>query len=288
MVDHEQIQEQIPAFLGSRLDAQESGRVEEHLTDCEDCADLVRVGSELVHGMKDGKEEVFAPHPDVRMLRRYSLGEEIDGRTDLVRHMASCASCELEVSGWRRWGKVMPTSTQEEEFREAQGRRINWKPALAAGILLGIGLTLGLRGLSSQPEEIPALTAPWTGSAALLTLEAPLRGAAPAAQIFVQTQQPYLPLVVSPEIPESALSGNLFHFAIADVNAGTTVWSLELTAEDLRTQIRTSGVVTFLVPTGSMAAGLHDFSMQDDGGASLLQIPFEVQRQSPVATNPPQ
>ena len=170
MINHEQLQEQIPAFLAARMDPEESGQVENHLNGCEECADLVRVGTELVRGMRDGKEEVFTPHPDVRMLRRYSLGEELDGRADLVRHVASCASCELEVAAWRRWGKVKATSTQEEEFRRARGRRFTWKPALAAGILLGIGLTFGLRGLAPQ-------SAPWTGSAALLTLEAAYRGA---------------------------------------------------------------------------------------------------------------
>lgn len=281
MINHEQLQQQIPAFLAARLDPEESGQVENHLNDCEDCADLVQVGTDLVRGMRDGKEEVFTPHPDVRMLRRYSLGEELEGRADLVRHVASCASCELEVAAWRRWGKVKATSTQEEEFRRAQGRRFTWKPALAAGILLGIGLTFGLRGLAPQ-------SAPWTGSAALLTLEAAYRGAAAVPQILVEPGQPYLPLVVSPELPQTAQAGDRFRFIIAAMNAATPFWSLELTAEEVRGQLDATGVVTFLVPTGGMDAGRYDFSMQDAGGAPLVQIPFEVQRQSPVATNPPQ
>ena len=285
MINHEQLQEQIPAFLAARLDPEASGQVENHLNGCEDCADLVRVGTELVRGMRDGKEEVFTPHPDVRMLRRYSLGEELDGRADLVRHVASCASCELEVAAWRRWGKVKATSTQEEEFRRAQRRRFTWKPALAAGILLGMGLTFGLRGLAPQSVEAPAA---WTGSTALLTLEAPYRGATPVAQIVVQPSQPYLPLVVLPELPQAAQAGDRFRFAIAAKDAGTPFWSLELSAEEVRGQLEATGVVTFLVPAGGMDAGRYDFSMQDAGGAPLVQIPFEVQRQSPVATNPPQ
>lgn len=281
MINHEQLQQQIPAFLAARLDPEESGQVENHLNDCEDCADLVQVGTDLVRGMRDGKEEVFTPHPDVRILRRYSLGEELEGRADLVRHVASCASCELEVAAWRRWGKVKATSTQEEEFRRAQGWRFTWKPALAAGILLGIGLTFGLRGLAPQP-------APWTGSAALLTLEAAYRGAAAVPQILVEPGQPYLPLVVAPELPQAAQAGDRFRFTIAAMNAATPFWSLELTAEEVRGQLDATGVVTFLVPTGGMDAGRYDFSMQDAGGAPLVQIPFEVQRQSPVATNPPQ
>ncbi len=281
MINHEQLQQQIPAFLAARLDPEESGQVENHLNDCEDCADRVQVGTELVRGMRDGKEEVFTPHPDVRMLRRYSLGEELEGRANLVRHVASCASCELEVAAWRRWGKVKATSTQEEEFRRAKGRRFTWKPALAAGILLGIGLTFGLRGLAPQ-------SAPWTGSAALLTLEAAYRGAAAVPQILVEPGQPYLPLVVSPELPQTAQAGDRFRFAIATVDAVAPVWSVELSAEEVRGQLDATGVVTFLVPTGGMDAGRYDFSMQDAGGAPLVQIPFEVQRQSPVATNPPQ
>ncbi len=282
MIDHEQLQEQIPAFLAARLDPEESGQVESHLAGCEDCADLVRVGTELVRGMRDGKEEVFTPHPDVRMLRRYSLGEELEGRANLVRHMASCASCELEVAAWRRWGKVKATSTQEEEFRRARRRRFTWKPALAAGILLGMGLTLGLRGLTPGSVEAPVA---WTGSAALLTLEAAYRGTTSVAQVVVEPRQPYLPLVILPELPQA---GDRFRFAIAAIDAGAPFWSLELSAEDLRGQLDATGVVTFLVPTGGMDTGRYDFSMQDAGGAPLVQIPFEVQRQSPVATNPPQ
>ena len=285
MIDHEQLQEQIPAFLAARLDPEESGRLENHLNGCADCADLVRVGAELVRGMRDGKEGIFTPHPDVRMLRRYSLGEELDGRAELVRHMASCASCELEVAAWRRWGKMKATSTQEEEFRHAQRRRFTWKPALAAGILLGIGLTFGLRGLAPQSVEAPAV---WTGPAALLTLEAAYRGAAPVAQIVVESDQPYLPLVVSPELPRAAQAGDRFRFAIAAMDAGTPFWSLELSAEEVRGQLGATGVVTFLVPTGGMDTGRYDFSMRDAAGAPVVQIPFEVQRQSPVATNPPQ
>ena len=139
-----------------------------------------------------------------------------------------------------------------------------------------------------QSVNTPGLTTSWTGSAALLTLEAPFRGTATVAQIDVQPDQPYLPLVVSPEIPEAAQAVDTFHFAITDVDVGTTVWSLELTAENARGQLDTTGVVTFLVPTEGMTAGLHAFSMEDAAGESLSRIPFEVQRQSPVATNPPQ
>jgi len=37
MIEHEQLQEQIPAFLTARLDAKESAQVQEHLNGCEDC-----------------------------------------------------------------------------------------------------------------------------------------------------------------------------------------------------------------------------------------------------------
>jgi hypothetical protein len=285
MTRHEQLQEQIPAFVADRLDGTESGQVQEHLSDCEDCTDLVRVGNELVQGLRDGKEEIFTAHPDARMLRRYSLGEEVDGRGELVRHVASCASCELEVSAWRRWGKVKPTSTQEEEFRAAQGRSINWKSALAAGILLGMGLMFGLRDIGPQPAQAPT---PWTGSAALLTLEAAYRSAAPVAQIFIEPHQPYLPLVVSPELPPMTPAGEHFRFAIATAGAADPLWSLELSAEAVQTQQEATGVVTFLVPATGMDAGHYTFSMHKAGDEPILQIPFEVQRQSPVATNPPQ
>lgn len=285
MVNHEDLQEQIPAFLAARLDANESGQIESHLDECHDCSELVQVGREFVHGLREGEEETFTPHPDVRMLRRYSLGEELDGRADLVRHVASCVSCELEIAAWRRWGKVKPTSTQEEEFRQAQGWRFTWKLALAAGILLGIGLTFGLRDLALQPMEAPA---PWTGSAALLTLEATYRGVAPVAQIVVEPGQPYLPLVVSPELPHAAEAGEYFRFAIATLDDATPVWSFRMTAAEVRGQLDATGVVTFLVPTDPLDAGRYRFSLQDSGGTRLLQIPFEVQRQSPVATNPPQ
>ena len=91
-----------------------------------------------------------------------------------------------------------------------------------------------------------------------------------------------------PELPQATQAGDRFGFAIAALDASTPFWSVELSAEEVRGQLDATGVVTFLVPTDGMDAGRYDFSMQEAGGASLVQIPFEVQRQSPVATNPPQ
>jgi hypothetical protein len=215
------------------------------------------------------------------------MGEDVADRGALVRHVASCASCELEVAAWRRWTKMNPTNSHEDEMRVAQDRKSYWRPALAAGILLGLALTLGAQQLLRSPAEPLEAPAPWTGSAALLTLEQPLRGAGPVAQVALEANQPYLPLAVSPTLPEDAAAMDRFRFSIASPTAGT-VWSVELTAERVRAQQETTGVVTFLVPTVDLPHGRSGFAMHDAAGASLLEIPFEIQRQSPAATNPPQ
>lgn len=286
MPDHEELQNDIPEYLASRLEREARQRLERHLRECEACAERVRTGRGLVSAMRAGGEEIFSPHPSEVALRAYALGERTAERAAIARHLATCATCELEVSAWKFREEASRRGLAAAAPRAAEPRasRHRIHPlSLAAGLLVGVGVAVLARlGL---PPELPAPptaapAAEWSGAAPLFVLESPLRGAEGPATYPIEGDAPYVLLAVQPALPEGAPDASVYRFAILDAGSHAA-WSADLTASRIRRLLETSQVVTLPVPSRDLAAGryaLRVTAASEPGAPPLLEIPFEISR----------
>jgi len=272
---HRQLQEQIPDYLLSRLDETSAKRISAHLATCEECAEFVTDVEPIAAGMRDGKASLLEDHPDPDKLTAYGVGEIEDADGSIERHLQTCLSCRLEVDVWREQGQA-PGFGLSARNTPATVRR--FKPyrlaaaAAVAGLLLGAGLSnLFLPGSGPGND--------WTGSVGLTVLERPLRSVAAPATVHLEANQPYLPLAVAPTVPASAEPTDRFRFEIAGED-GNAVWSHELDADAIREALDAAGVVTFLVPSGTLEGERYVLRFRPVGSDStpLLEVSFDVRR----------
>jgi hypothetical protein len=264
--EHRQIQEEIPAYIAGRLDADAARHVEQHLESCSDCSEIVRDWQTIVTGLKEGGEQLFEPHPDSLSLMRFVRGEEPDPERTIARHVETCTTCQLETEVWRDQEATVtpfrPRATRSVVYRVASF-------AVAAGLVLGLGLGLLLRDDGSSD---------WTGAVNLLTLDGSARGGDDIPVFSPEPAQPYVPLVLLPTLPADAAEGDRFRFSITDETGGG-LWSREMTAAEIRGFIDTSGIVTFLVPSDKLPAGIYNlaFARADAGAEILFETHFRVE-----------
>ena len=256
MNDHEAIRDNIPGFVGDRLEPGESRCVQSHLDACDPCRELVTTWQDVAGALQDGGEELFEDHPSVASLREHAAGPP-DQR--VTRHLGVCAACGLEVTAWKRRGVAAAPA-------RVQPGRGAWA-AMAAGLFLGAGLA-SLTWWSLGPGSVPD----WSGAAPLLTLESPLRGAATPA-VAVAPEQPYFPIAVV--LAPSYADADALRILISDPS-GAELWSTSLTGDQVRSQLSATGVINLLVPTGEVPPGTYTLTIPGPG--TDLDLPFRVEK----------
>ncbi len=292
MKNHHGYQEQIPAHLAGRLEGSELLALERHLGDCDECTSLEELGKDLVKGLREAGSELPSAHPAAKNLRLHARGAAGSEESAIVAHIASCLPCEVEVDAWGRLDKgesVITLKGRQGSSQQVQNRTWGWVGALAAGVLIGFAVALAfLPSFPLGPDE-SSTGSPWSGSVALLTLDNPSRGSQVIPTATLDPAQPYLPLAAAITLPAETKNDERFRFAI--MRDEDELWTLGLGAEHIRAQQRATGVLTFLVPVERLAFGRLSFRALTVGPAGeemFLEIPFELQRQSPAATNAPQ
>jgi anti-sigma factor RsiW len=278
------LRDRIPAYVLSKLEPEARRELEAHLRECKPCSEMVAVCREIASVLRDGGADLFGGHPPPLALREYAVGGEAARDSEVARHVASCAECGLDVAVWKA------REQGEPGFREVSGtlatapRRQLRLLALAAGVVLGIGITLAFRSFLSPaaspapPEPEDALRmASSTGPALLVVLGSPLRGPSDVPSFRVAAGQPYVLVAVQPVLPPGATGTAVYRFEIRA--RGQEVWHTDLPASRIREQIEASEVVTFMVPATRLPQGQYDFRLLPppaQGTRPLLDIPFAV------------
>lgn len=294
MSDHEGLKSDIPAYVASRLEGERRRQLEEHLPGCGECSERVSTLRGFTSVLREGGEEMFAPHPDVLALRAYARGERAADSSRIARHVASCATCELELSAWKF--RDLMEQTQPAALRESAPRTrpvrsgFGLFPAmsLAAGVVVGVGVSI-LFHLGAAPGvpapgsagELVQVAANWSGPAQLFILSSQVRGEEAVATWKLAADQPYVLLAVRPPVPDSAGADDPYRFEIRGAS-GQAVWSSDLSAALIRQQLESSEVITFPIPAATLAPGRHEFrfvSLRPADGQPPLEIPFEIVRQ---------
>lgn len=287
MDDHRSLRDDIPDYLASRLEGEARLRLEAHLHECPDCADLVEAGRGLVAALRAGGDEIFSPHPDEPALREYALGGRTAERGRVARHLASCASCELEVAAWRLREETARRGPGAGAARADGPRTLASRLhplSLAAGILLGVGVA-ALVQFAAGPGGAPPAGGPepqveWSGPAPLLVLSSPLRGGTSLPVYAIETGLRTALIAVQPALPEGAPDEAPYRFEIRTAS-GAIAWSAPMSAAQIRRHLDAAQVVTLAVPAEALAAGRHALRLTDAAApeaAPLLEIAFEISR----------
>jgi len=290
VTDHESWQDEVPAYVASRLEGEARDRFESHLRNCPACVTQVATWKEIVSALHDHGAILFEDHPSEAALRAYALAREGAGDAGIARHLATCASCELEVTAWRtrqalglRSGTIRRRGAAIEARGGALRAPVLW---LGAGLMAGLGLAVLLRlAPTSRPEtreRRPAAAmqpvATWTGPVQLLVLGSPLRGQGALPTFRIEPDQPFALIAVQPALPESAGDTERYRFLIRR-ETGEVAWVSELDASQIRRHLETTEVVTFAVPSVDLSPGRYEMRVlprDRQENEPLLQMPFQI------------
>lgn len=286
MSDHPEFHDEIAAFAAGRLEGEAQRRFEAHLAECPGCSDLVATWKSIASGIRDDAEGLLGPHPAPAVLRRRARGAPGTDDPSLTRHLASCPSCELELSVWRAREAGAGAPARDSHRSAAAGpaaRRWVAGGALAAGLLIGFALATALRPIAPRsiaPEPVaPIASGALSGPVRLLVLAGPLRGPAEIPRLPVSgMSQPSILIAARPTVPDQAAAGDLYRFEIVDAGS-RTVWQEDVGAGQIKSMLEATEVVTLAVPSSRLSAGRYELrvhAVADPAGPVLLRAPFEI------------
>jgi hypothetical protein len=312
-MNHEDAVELLDGFHRGTLDEQTMTELRAHLGECEECRALSRTYRVLHVSLTEGTDVADADHPSSDRIVAFA---EDPNRLDpqqvraIEDHVAACASCADEVEQTRRVAESLrrhPEPASPDAVREPAHRRpwSSWG-ALAAAVLLAAvayPVYLGLFRLPYHRQQATASRSEaarleaelerlqdWGGAVDLNVLPRTLRDGAEVATVTVEAEQPYAAIALELLLSRRVADEETLRFAI-DNDESETIWKLDRRATEVRSDIATWGVVTLIVPLERMQSGRHTLDVlriDRPGEDPLLRVPFDLQRQSPAATNAPQ
>jgi hypothetical protein len=285
----------------------------EHLKSCDRCRDEAPALLAAVRAIRATPVDALAGHLTSDQIVTLAIDPEaaaLDIHRRATEHLAVCPTCTAELQEVRR--------AEEKRMSRERPRRALWAPmdvlrlkvpasvALATGLgvfLLAYPAYLGLRGLPrtraemanlelrarqleeqlrgvsaslAQATEASSRLSRWQGPVRLFNLRSPLRGETAAQSIRLSPGEPYVLMSLQPILEPSA-QGDVHRFIIQGKD-GRVTWSAELTAGEIRRQLKSSGALIFPVPSNLLAPGRHELRVlpQTNPQEPILQIPFEV------------
>ena len=268
MMSHDELRQQIPAWAASRLDAESSRLLDDHLAACESCRELAATARELAVAVREGGEALFEPHPKELALRDHAAGTSTrEDRARIERHLRSCATCRLEVEGWRRVNAAKPS--------RAAAPRSRWMaPALAAaaGVLAGVALMALLQ---------PAAERAWRGDSPLYVLPGMTRGEveAPASAWPVPERESRVSVAIPLVLPDGTRDEARFRLDLSS-GGGSPTWSIEMSAGEMRRHLATpAGVLHVTLPASALMPGDHELRISPaapEGAPPIYRARIEI------------
>jgi len=274
-MNHEELQQAIPAYAASRLEGEVRHEMADHLAACAGCREMAETCAEIFTALRDGGEALFEPHPDELALRDYARGMGGERMAAVRRHLPACMTCSLEAQAWTR-----RQDSALESVRRPTRRRIGFPRPLsaAAGILLGFGVAyLLLRREAAPPRAVeppvsaPPIVKPWTGHAPHWILPGATRGEESAISLRIVRGETYVVVSFRPSLPEDQANEEECRFEIRRED-GRTIWSSKLPAAAVRADLDSNEGVAFVIPASILDSGRYEFRMSIPaaGGDSVL------------------
>ena len=292
---HEDVVERLHDLCHGRLDDRIATEVQAHLTACEECRALSGIYRILHVSLSSGDGMEREDHPTSEQIVAFAENrEQLDAQLtkSISDHLARCDACADQTKRTRRVFESIrkrPEPVLRGVAEQAPwSRSVSRWGALAAAALvamLAYPAFLGLVRLPSARVSAQAAEADlerlqdWSGPLALNVLPRSLReGAVPT--VTVGPDQPFAAIALELLVPRGVLDTEILRISIHGSD-GDAVWSLELTASRLRSDIAEWGVVTLLVSSERLQPGRHllDVVRVDHPDEDpLLRVAFDVDR----------
>jgi len=105
----------------------------------------------------------------------------------------------------------------------------------------------------------------------------PVRGQTSRQTVEVFPGQPFILLAVRPLLGAAVLDPDVYRLEVRSAG-DQTVWAVELTAEQVRRNMLSSGELDFLIPASALRSGSYQLRVLPgaEPARPLLEIPFEV------------
>ena len=266
MIDHEEARRALADREAGQLADGDRLRVEEHLAACEGCRRIAMDMKDLGEAIREGGEDLFAPHPSGATLRQFARSQPLDEDGGVGRHVAACAACALEAEAWR----ALDAAGGVQGLMPSRRSRVPWLAA-AAGFILGVALAAAwFAGGGTATGTPPA-------APRHVVLPGSVRGGPVAATVELSPREQYVLLSVPLAIPDAFPEGAVVRFEVAEAG-GVVAWSTELTAAEVRSRLAQAEVVTLVVPTAVLPSGPRVLRISSPAGGWLAEWPLEIRR----------
>jgi hypothetical protein len=270
--------EEIPAYLAGRLEGERLRGLESHLSECGECNDLVSDLREIVDGFRQGGSALLEACPDSLTLMKVATGAQEDPEGTVERHTETCEPCSLEFVIWKNRERGAVRTPRRTVSRSSIYRWAGM--AAAAGLVLGLGLPAVYRQLVPGPTgPEPAIHRPWSGAVNLITLDGTIRGGGAIQSFTLSPDQPVVPLVLLPALPEGEEAPEAYRFAIIGGD-GLQRWAMEMAGSEIEGILDLSAVLTLMIPAEVLPAGDYTLRMDpagEAGGAPLMEEEFRIE-----------
>lgn len=129
----------------------------------------------------------------------------------------------------------------------------------------------------AQASQTVSRLSHWSGPVQVFSLTSPVRGQTTTQSISLNPEEPYLLVSVRPILEESSADPDVYRIVIVGTD-GREAWSSDLTAAEIRWQMRSSGALVFPIPSGLLVPGKHELRVlpQKNPQEPILQILFET------------
>lgn len=297
MIDHERAVESLPELFAGRLGANARVELEEHLAECEECRDIAAAMRMIGAALCENDDDL--EHPTADEIVALALGKR--GLTASVRqrvekHVETCSQCAAEI---RRVRSVESSVPPMHALPRADGldprpkRRSRTRLAFAAAALLIAALAypafLGVVRLPAIEERARRLEERGADLARrmqnghvvqLQILRSPLREGSPTRSVRVNPREPYALLAIDAAVPESASPDARVRLQLLE-SEDDAVITAGISISEARSQLRSSGVLTWLLPSRDLRPGRYRLraSLLDGGDSTvLLDLEFDATR----------
>jgi len=314
-VTHDEAAPLLPELLRGGLHDDVRADLAAHFAGCDECRSLAVAYDAIAAALRHDTGGASWAHPASRDIVAFAMDRDSLEPPDAGRveaHVRECGPCSGEVEATRRAHEATgPVKAVPPALILGAGRQgPNSRAALAAAavlLVLSYPAYLGLYRLPATRQEAAALRAErdsverqlagaasarereiadlsrateWSGAVDLHVLEGAARGGGGVETITVATRQPFVLLAVVPPLPSAAPAAEVYRFAI-DGPDDKAAWSQNLSAAQIREQVRSSGVVTFALPADRLPPARYRMRIARVSAAAgrfVLEVPFEIAR----------
>jgi len=310
---HEEAAPLLPDLENGTLTSPLREELESHVDGCDECKSLHRA-YRAVRAALHAELPRRPQHPSADEIVAYAVGRDrLDKETAnrIEEHLIGCNSCGEEVRRTHRVdASLTPRAFDSAGKPAARFERFGgsgWL-ALAAAIVIAVLLYpayLGTFRISALRDETAALRdttarleadardlrlslesvratasrlAGWSGSLDLNLLSSALRETRERPSVALPEAKPYVAFGVEIEVPEELSATETLLFTFTRLDEGI-VSEIPLPARAARSAIRSAGVVTLVVPTEKLLAGLYRLDVtrpEHPESRRLLRTEFEV------------